>query len=212
MRYFLAFALLASQAGYSWGQSNEPVPEPAKRLGLCQFSLDGTSSRGVVGGAVGGAIGGAIAGGPAPYFGQINKEVQGVYGTAFAESALFQKLSDVELVTFESGKIVSLTGTADKNKLAACVSAKSYWAAKVGWNKRLAIITKWEIIGRGKCKAKVTTSVASNETHGKFPGGTDPALKAPYLELAKDDAKQFLDALPMALRKAQCEDWVSLSE
>jgi len=209
MRRFLSLTLLALPVGYCWGQNPEPSPRDAgaeKKLCLCTFHVSGTSKRGNIGGFVGGIAGGAIASSTGSYYDSIRAEVQKVYETALAESGVFQQPGDGKLIAMENGKDVSLADAATKNKLKACVSAKTYWAARMGWNKRAAVATKWEVVGAGKCKFKVSTTASSDETHGMFPNGADPALKPVYLALAKDDVKQFLEALPKAMTKAGCAE------
>jgi hypothetical protein len=48
------------------------------------------------------------------------------------------------------------------------------------------------------------TQVGSKDTYGKFPDGSDPKLKPFYLEMTKEDARQFLEALPRSMMKAGC--------
>ena len=208
MKMFLTLTLFAVQVGISSGQSTEPVPRdagPQKQLCLCAFRVDGTSKGGNAAGALGGLVGGVIAASAHHgYYGDINQEVQHVYEAALKESGSFQYVNSEKLIDAEGGKPLSLTDTAAKNKLFACASAKPYWAARAGWNKQAAIWTKWEIAGPGGCKLKFKTSVASKETYGKFPNGADPKLKPAYLELSKEDAKQFLETFQRAMKRAGC--------
>jgi hypothetical protein len=207
MKTILTLTLLAAQAGVSYGQSGEAVARDAgtqKPMCLCAFQLAGTSKKGVAGGMVGGLAGAAIAG-RTSYFGDISKEVQQVYEAAFKESGAFPYAGSDKLVVAGDVKNLALSDTAEKNKLLACARAKPYWAARPGWNKKIAIFTKWEIAGPGGCKLKFNTSVASQDTHGKFPNGADPKMKAVYLELSKEDAKQFVQAFQNAkAKKSAC--------
>jgi len=209
MKLFLSLTLFALPVGYCWGQNPEPVPRDAgaeKKLCLCMFHLSGTSKRGNVGGFIGGVAGGAIAGSTGSYYEEISTEVQKAYATALAESGMFQQPGGDKPIAMENGKALPLSDAAAKNHLTACVSAKTYWAARMGWNKRAAVATKWEVVGAGKCKFKLSTTASSEETHGVFPNGADPELKPVYLALAKDDVKQFLEALPKAMSKAGCSE------
>ena len=205
MKLFLSITLCALPLGYCWGQNPEPgsnAPGVEKKLCLCTFHLSGTSKRGNVGSFVGGITGAVIAGNASAYYDSISLEVQKIYETALAESGIFAQSGAGKLAPKEDGK--ALADTAVKNKFTACVSAKIFWAARMGWNKRAAVATKWEGVGAGKCKFKVSTMASSEETHGMFPNGADPALKPVYLALARDDVKQFLEALPKAMSKAGC--------
>jgi hypothetical protein len=206
MKINLTLTLLALQAGYSWGQNAEtaPVTQTDKQICLCRFELGGTSKRGMAGGLAGGAVGGAIAGKPTSYYSDAGKEAQQIYETTLTQSGVFQPFKNDHSGAPDSGKTVSLTDTAAKNGLYACVRGKSYWAARMGWNKQAAVVTKWELAGAGKCKFKMTTTATSKETHGKFPNGADPALKPVYLELVREDARQLLETLPKAMKKAHC--------
>jgi hypothetical protein len=97
-----------------------------------------------------------------------------------------------------------LADTARQNGLFACVSAGSFWGVRPGWNKKVVIRTTWVVVGAGGCKAKIVTQTISKDTYGKFPDGSDPKLKPVYLELAKEDARQFLESLPKSMEKAGC--------
>jgi hypothetical protein len=60
------------------------------------------------------------------------------------------------------------------------------------------------VVGEGGCRTKIVTQVVSKDTYGKFPDGSDPKLKPFYLEMTKEDARQFLEALPRSMMKAGC--------
>jgi hypothetical protein len=175
-------------------QSAGTAPQPANRMGICAFQLSGAGFLAGTETAAGG------------YFDEIGEEVQGVYETLFAENPLFARPGDTKPVWQEDGDAAKVAEAIARNRLGACVSAMSTWGAKVGWNKRLVIATKWEVVGGGRCKFRVSTYAESQETHGKFPKGADPALKPAYLDVAKADARQFLKALPGAMEKARCVD------
>jgi hypothetical protein len=209
MKTILTVTLFAVQAGISSGQSTEPAsrgPAPPAQLSLCEFRLDGTTSAGTVGTFVGGAVGGAIAASAShSYYDDAGKEVRPIYEAALKESGLFEYVGSEKLNHSEGTEALSLAGTAAENKLFACASSKPFWGVKVGWNKRVTIMTKWQVAGLGRCNLKFTTSVTSQGTYGKFPGGSDPKLKPAYLELSKEDARQFSEAFEKAATKAGCE-------
>jgi hypothetical protein len=213
MKVFLALALFAVQANVSSGQSTEPAPRdagPQTKQCLCAFRLGGSNPAGdaVAGTGILGAIGNASAEASrsraANYFDGINKEVQQVYEAALKDSGVFQSANREKRIDSADEKPISSTDSAASNKLFECASAKSFWGVKAGWNKRVTVSTKWELAVPGGCKLKFETSVTSDETHGKFPGPTDPALKPAYLDLSKEDAKQFLPAFQKAAKKAGC--------
>jgi hypothetical protein len=177
---------------------------PKKQLSLCKFQLWGPETAFV---PTGGAMAGLSVVGQmnaANYYMSISKEVKQNYKTAIEEDSRYQVVDGEKLVDSEDEKHLSLTEIAQKNNLFACVSAKPQWAVKVGWEKKLAIQTKWEVESPGGCNFKFNTSVTSVETYGKFPHGTEPKLKSAYLELSRDDAEQFLAAYGKAMKKAGC--------
>jgi hypothetical protein len=180
-------------------------PAPTMQLSLCEFHVDGTSKSGNTGAFVGGLAGAAIAAsGTHTYYHDINDAVKHVYETAIEKSCRFQVVNGETQADSEGGKHLSLAEIARKNNLSACVSAKPYWAAKVGWDKEVAIYTKWEVESSTGCKVKFKTSVSSDNTYGKFPNGADPTLQPVYLGLSKQDAGQFLEEFQRAIKKAGC--------
>jgi hypothetical protein len=192
----------------------EPVPRDSgsqTQQCLCAFRLDGSNPAGdaTAGTGILGAIGNASAEASrsraARYFDGIGKELQPVYESVLKDSGVFQSANREKPVDSADGKPISSTDSAAGNRLFECARAKSFWGVKAGWNKHVTVSTKWELTGPGGCKLKFETSVTSNETHGKFPGPTDPALKPAYLELSKEDARQFLPAFQKAAKKAGCK-------
>ena len=179
--------------------------QPKTQLSLCKFQLWGPETTFTPSGM---AIAGLSVAGEmnaANYYGSISKEVKQYYKTAIEEDSRYQVVDGEKLVDSEDEKHLSLADIAQRNNLFACVSAKPQWAAKVGWNKKLVIQTKWEVESPGGCKVKFNTSVASVETYGKFPHGTEPKLKSAYLGLSKEDARQFIDELQKEMKRAGCE-------
>jgi hypothetical protein len=174
------------------------------QLSLCKFQLWGPETAFVVGGGI--IAGLSVIGqmNAANYYGSISKEVKQSYKTAIEDDSRYQVVDGENLVDSENEKHLSLADIAQRNNLFACVRAKPQWAAKVGWDKKLTIQTKWEVESPDGCKVKFNTSVASVETYGKFPHGTEPKLKSAYLELSKEDAEQFLAAYGKAMKKAGC--------
>ena len=186
------------------------VPAPRalatqKLLGFCEFQVDGTSKAGNAGAFVGGAAGAAIAtSGTHSYYVDINQEVLQTYEKVLGKSGSFRIVNNEDLVGSDSGKQLSLSDMATRNNLLACVSAKPYWAARMGFDKQVGISTRWEVEGPGGCKLKFKTSVASSDTYGKFPNGADPALKSAYLDLSQEDARQFLETFQKEMEKSGC--------
>jgi hypothetical protein len=197
MKTYLTLALLAMQVAVSWGQGTDqagPPPGSGKRLCLCSFSLDGTAS----------TVASAI---PVPESVLTTLKIaQQSYETILKEATAFLYMSnDKIIVTQDNGRPLSLADATVKNGLFACVSAGSFWGVQPGWNKKVVIRTTWVVVGPGGCKAKIVTTVVSKETYGKFPNvASDPKLVPVYLELAKVDARQFLEALPASMKKAGC--------
>jgi hypothetical protein len=206
------------QAVISWGQGTGqagPSPGSEKKLCLCSFWLGGTDKEANTAAALGGLFNGpGVVGvehaasevgrgraGSNPVF---NKEAQQSYEAVLKEASAFQYTSSDKLIAPQDGQRLSLADTAGKNGLFACVSAGSFWGVRPGWNKKLIIRTTWVVVGEGGCRTKIVTQVVSKDTYGKFPDGSDPKLKPFYLEMTKEDARQFLEALPRSMMKAGC--------
>jgi hypothetical protein len=189
-----------------------PIPPPPTtaarpqiRLSLCEFEVNGTTASGNNGAIIGGLAGAVIAGSHRhAYYVDINQEVQHAYETAFMESGSIQYVKSEKPADSAGGTPPVSTDTAVKNQPYACVSANPYWAAKMGFNKQIAIITTWKVENPNGCKLKFKTDVSSKQTYGKFPTGANPVLKSAYLELSKDDAREFLVAYRGAMKKAGC--------
>jgi hypothetical protein len=191
------------------GPGAAPVPPDAasqRQLSLCGFGLGGSAQFFVGAGAASAIANGLAVGVAIRYYASISKEVQHTYEAALKESKSFQYVNSEKLVAPEGEKHLSLTDTAQKNKLFACASAVPFWGVplKMAWNKHLAITTKWEIESPGGCKLKFKTSVTTKETHGTTPYGADPSLKSIYLELSNEDVQQFLEEFPREMEKAGC--------
>jgi hypothetical protein len=191
--------LCVAQTG--WSQNGEPAhpnaPAAAKTLCLCELRVHGTSKGGNIGeflgGAAGGAIGGASAGGG--YYAEFGAEVQQIFQNALSGSKLFQYAGKDNVAMREAGKDLSLAEAAKENHLDWCLKAETINEAAMGFNKKLRMVAKWELVSPDGQKLKIETSVESDDTYGKFPNGADPQLKPAYLKLAKDNVLQFLDKL-----------------
>jgi hypothetical protein len=180
-------------------------PAPTVQLSLCEFQVEGTSKAGNAGAFVGGLAGAAIAAsGTHSYYHDINDAVKHVYETAIEKSCRFQVVKSETPADAEGGKHLSLAEMARQNNLSACVSARPYWAAKMGFDKEVAIYTRWEVESPDGCKIKFKTTVSSDATYGKFPNGADPTLQPVYLGLSSQDAGQFLDEFQRAVQKSKC--------
>jgi hypothetical protein len=180
-------------------------PAPTMQLSLCEFQVDGTSKSGNTGAFVGGLAGAAIAAsGTHSYYRDINVSVKHAYEATIEKSCRFQVINIEQQADSEGGKHHSLADIAKQNNLYACVSGKPYWAAKMGFDKEVAIYTKWEVESPDGCKVKFKTLVSSDATYGKFPNGADPTLQPVYLGLSKQDAQQFLEEFQRAIQKSGC--------
>jgi hypothetical protein len=183
---------------------------PPMLLGLCEFSVYGSSKSGNAAPIVGALVGlpaGAIvdaSGKHGSYYNHIKKEAQQVYETTFGENARYQVVSSDKLLGLEGKEPLSMAKIAQENGLYACVSAKPSWAGQAGKDIRAVITTNWEAVSPSGCKVKFMTSAISTETFEKLPNGGDPAMNSVYLGLSKQDAGKFLETLPWRMKKAGC--------
>jgi hypothetical protein len=180
-------------------------PGPERKLCLCEFRLSVSFPNVYGGGLLGGIASGVALANASKYATEILPQVQSVYETALAGSASFQYISHDKLIPTEGRKVPPLAETAQKNQL-LCVSGKTLWATKRGFSGKLAVNTNWEIAGRAGCHFKMKTSVISEEKYGLGSYGSDVKLKPAYLDLAKEDAKQFRETLSEEMKKAGCTE------
>ncbi len=223
----LAFVFLAT-CSVLYAQQPTPLPppsatvpaprsetEPKLQLSFCKFSLNGTDSTGHVWLDVAPGTGVlpslANAGGvtardrAVKYFEQVTPEVRRSYEKEIGQSGRYQMVSSNGLVDSDHSKHLSLAQVAQRNHLYACVSVSPTWAAKMGWDKKLAITTTWEVESADGCRVKFKTSLSSQQTYGKFPYGSDPRLQSAYLDLSAQDARQFSNELQKEMRNRGCE-------
>ena len=193
----LVISFMAFAAQTAWTQNTPAV----RKLCLCELRVHGTSKAGIAGGFVGGALGGAIAGASESggYYAEFGGEVQQIFESALRESKLFQYIGKDKIATRNLGKDLPLAEAAKQNQLDWCMKVDTTSAAAMGFNKKLRMVAKWELVSPDGRKVKIETSADSVETYGKFPDGADPNLKTAYLELAKEIVGQFLDKLPSRL-------------
>jgi len=172
---------------------------PPIRIGLCAFDLDATTKSSNASPLLAPF---GVAG--ISHFVNITERVQRLYEKTFAENAKYQVVNSDEQEGSVWTKVMNMAKTARINKLSACVSASSVWAAQTGKTMRAVITTNWEVTTPDGCMAKFMTSAISSETYQKLPNGGDPAMKSVYLELSKQDANKFLDDFPWQMKHAGC--------
>jgi hypothetical protein len=186
------------------GSGTVPVPpnaEPQIRLSLCEFEVNGTTASGNNGAMIGGLAGAAIAGSHRhEYFADINQEVQHVYESAIMQSGSIQYVKSEKPADSAGGTPPVSADSAAQNQPYVCANANPYWGTKMGFNKELSIMTTWRVEYPNGCKLKFKTSVSTRQTYGKFPTGANPALKSAYLELSREDAREFV----LTMKKAGC--------
>jgi len=189
-----------------------PAALPPMRLGLCAFSVYGSSKSGNAAPIVAAStsllgLGFIVdaSGKHGAYYNDIKKEVQHLYETTFGEDARYQVVSSDMLLGNKSTWSFSMEKIAQENSLYACVSASPSWAAQTGKNIRAVVTTNWEVASPSGCTVTFMTSASSSETYEKLPNGGDPAMHSVYLGLSKLDAKKFLENLPWEMKKAVCK-------
>jgi len=185
-----------------------PIPPPPTtaarpqiRLSLCEFEVNGTTASGNNGAIIGGLAGAVIAGSHRhEYFADINQEVQHVYESAIMQSGSIQYVKSEKPADSAGGTPPVSADSAAQNQPYVCANANPYWGTKMGFNKELSIMTTWRVEYPNGCKLKFKTSVSTRQTYGKFPTGANPALKSAYLELSREDAREFV----LTMKKAGC--------
>lgn len=172
---------------------------PEKKLGICSFVLIGADAdkNAMVQwfGLIGAAIAAAQANEHTPYSQELTKEFHDIYEEALGKSGFFQLSSSENLLFLQDGKPLNLNDMAKKNNLYACVKAASFMGVRPGFGKHVQVSTLWEITRSSGEKIEFRSEAISEEAAGVFVDPTDPKLKPVFLELARQNAQQFLTAL-----------------
>jgi hypothetical protein len=181
---------------------NVPIQErvlgPDRTLSLCDFKLLGLQSNvGAVFGVVGSIYDWQKAQEDRPYAARLTGDFVKVYEQALSGAGSFPYTPTAKLVRPQApGNVpVSMDVLAHANRLHACVSATSTVGVLIGFNKKVQVTTQWELTGQSGWKIKIETHAKSKKGQGTFPDTADPKLGPVFLDLAEENADQFLAEL-----------------
>ena len=170
---------------------------PDRSLSLCEFNLlnaAGSNTAAVLG--IAGAIYDANkAQKDAPYARELTADFNGIYEGALMGAGSFPYVPKAKLAPSQDGKPMPMDALAKDNGLHACLTAKSSLLVLVGWNKKVAVGTTWELTGRSGWKMTIETEADSQETYGLGPDTADPKLKPVFIQLAHESVQKFLAEL-----------------
>jgi hypothetical protein len=181
---------------------------PEKKVGICSFELIGAdadkNARVQWFSFIGAAVNAALADQHSPYSQELTREFHQIYEEALGKSGFFQLSPAKNLIFLQDGKPLSVNDIANKNNLYSCVKAVSFMGIRIGFNKRVQVSTKWELTKPTGEKVEFTSEAISEDAHGVFVDPTDPKLKPVFLELARQNAQQFLTTLGEKAEPGSC--------
>jgi hypothetical protein len=172
-----------------------------KKMGLCDFKLLAGSGTAAVGGLAGAIYDADKNAKDAPYYGRLNAELKNISENILKGSEFFQYIPSEKLLNSQSDKPIPMDISAKNNDIFACFSAKESLGVAVGWQKKVCMTTVWEITTAAGYKVKIKSYSVSEDKQGMFPDVGDPKLEPVWLELAKENANQFLEKLSEIMKK-----------
>lgn len=118
-----------------------------------------------------------------------------VYQYALAHSGAFGLVPKGRLVRGKTTGAVPLHVVAQMNNLNACLRASARTSITVGFSKRVVLTTEWEVVGQPGWKLEVQTEAEPTDTQGMFPNVLDPRMQPLLMQLAWENATQFVSEL-----------------
>ena len=118
-----------------------------------------------------------------------------LYEEALIGSGCFSYLPMEKMVLEQNNKPMITDEIIVENNLNACITVKTGMSAVTGWKKKVQVVSEWRVRGRDDWKVLIITKAISEKTYGMFPGPDNPELQPIFLELAKENVKQFLKQL-----------------
>ena len=205
MKLSVALVLFLAQTIVCWGQSSAQVSGRQKRLSICASSIGRTAPIQILEYSLAGAvIDDSLSAHNAPYFSTLSKDFLSTYEDILRKSGPFQYAELSTLIAKKDDRRFALPEVVKENNLCGCIRVYAILGNKMGWNKNLDVSTQWEILSDSGAKYKIKTDAVSSETYGKFPNPENPNLKAPYLDLARENAERFALQLPELLKDTSC--------
>ncbi len=135
---------------------------------------------------------------------KLTSEFHHIYEEALGKSGFFQLSISKKLHLREDGRPLSMDELARENNLYACVNVKAKMGVRPGLKKHVQLLTDWEITKSSGEKITFKTQVISEETAGVFVNTASPELEPVFLELARQSAQQFLEALGEESETGSC--------
>lgn len=172
-----------------------------KRMSLCDFKLLAGSNTAAVTGLVGAIHDANKNAKDAPYYAKLQLELTNISENVLKRNEFFQYIPCKKDTNSKSGKPIPMDILAKNNEIFACVGAKESLGVAVGWKKKVFMATVWEVLNVSGYKVKIKTYSISKDKYGTFPDVGDPNLEPVWLELAKENAKQFLEKLSEIMKQ-----------
>jgi hypothetical protein len=188
-------------------QSAPQAPEPegnGKRMGFASFLLKAGNSIGLGIGVE--KVDGEIydinkSQEEMPYLDFLRMELIKISEIVLTNNAVFEYVPVEKLKYEKSDEDAALEYFFQKNDLYGALSVKASLGVCFGLQKKVNMTTIWEITNSSGYKVKIKTYSKSKKTHGMFPDTEDPELEPVFLDLAKENAEQFLEQLASLLQE-----------
>jgi hypothetical protein len=137
-----------------------------------------------------------------PYLKKLRSEFIKVTEDVFIENDIFQFIPTEKLVYFQSDQLVSVDDFLRKNDLYASISVKIVsWGGTLAIRKKMLLKMHWAIRNSSGYEVKIKTYCKSKDSIGVFPDPIDPSMEPVLVELARENARQFLEKLAVILQE-----------
>jgi hypothetical protein len=164
-------------------------------MSLCGYDLLAGSGTAAVLGVAGAIYDANKNSNDRPYYESLRTELFNISEDILEGNVAFHYMPANQLVRSQTSKPRRLDSLAQTNQIQACLSVKSSLSICVGWHKKVNMTTIWQITSSSGRKVNIKTYSESKDTQGMFPDVGDPKLKSVWLDLAAENAIQFLQKL-----------------
>lgn len=172
-----------------------------KKMSLCYYDLlAGSNSAAVLG--VAGAIYDANKNNKdRSYFDSLRTELLHVAEVVLKNNMVIQSIPAENLTYPQTDKPLPADVLAKDNDIFACLSVKTSLGVAFGMDKKVNMLTVWEITNSTGNKVKIKTISESRHGQGVFPDTGNPELLPVWIDLAKKNGKQFIEQLTVIMKK-----------
>lgn len=175
-----------------------------KKMGLYTFDLpfgDNVPSGGLLGGPFETAAYLVRVNDAMPYITKLRMKLIAASEDVLKGNDAFQYVPTEKLVFVQADKLMPLKLFIQTNDLYASLRVKTILGISIGWNKKVNMTTVWKLANSSGYEVTIKTSSKSQNAHGMSPAIEDPKLESVWLDLGKENARQFLDQLAAKMKE-----------